>query len=1122
VFLFRLSQGPVALAFLKGPLENAINSNLKGYHIDVEDAVVERDRVSGQPRVRLRNIVLQDDAGLTIARAPRAALAIDGKAILTGRLVPRQLELIGPRIDLYRHLNGSFSLGFGNKAADEGVESLPDAASTPATETAPAFQLRDFLEKELLTTDAGSTAVSTLEAVKVSNANLTLFDEFNQARWNAPSANLVFRRMPYGFALFADISIVTGKVPWRSELVANYRLASRSFAVSARIFDLVPAELSEKVFALHRLAQVRFPLSGKAEIEMTDDGTMTKATAELSASEGVIGFPGYIADPISIKDGQLRFDLEPSTGALLIRESTLRLGGSQVQLDGKIVPQRLNDNRLAALDIFFSAKRLAVETGGGEAGDSQFDRLELKGLASVVESRFDIQDLILQAGNAGIRVRGSFEGQEEAIGVRLSGVLRDLPVSIVQKLWPPIIAPNTRKWLNANVSRGRLPEGRFQINVPGEAIARAFEGTPLPDHMVNLEFSLRDVETRYFAMLPPISGARGFGRLQGNRFDLTLEDGQVLLPSGGRLAFVKGTLETPTLHARVVPTKIIVEAKGDARHVVELLDQKPLYYASSANIEPERIGGNANVHVEVDLRFPKGQRPVIAVRADAAVDQIVLRGVFEQADIDGGQMSFAYGAGRIAAKGTVQLNKVPTYLEWSRAIGKNVSAEETIHIEAELDDQERLKLGLDMGSFVRGPVRIKLTADQPRGKLAKAKVEATLTKAELRIDAMRWWRPPGIESQASFDVDFTDPNNRSISNLQINGGNISIRGDVRLNANGEVLSADFPRIVLDDENRFRMKMRRKDGIATASVTGEAFDARQLINGMFRKDDAKLLPPKRAATVPVNIEARFERVYTNRGEALDDVEGNLTVVGSTVQQADIQGTFLNGAPATMKIIPAGDHREMSVIVRDAGAALRAANLYSKASGGQLELTAKLGIAPDASIRQGMLVIRNFEVRDANALEEIDKTGRNTRTKQSGPRNQGLSFTKLTMPFSADQTFVRIGDSLVKGPELGASVQGVIRKRDGAIDIGGTIIPAYELNSAIGEVPLLGDILTGGKGQGVFGLTFAIRGTMNEPKFIVNPVSALAPGFLRRIFEIGGNYPEPGQKKPRMGMGNERTN
>ena len=157
-----------------------------------------------------------------------------------------------------------------------------------------------------------------------------------------------------------------------------------------------------------------------------------------------------------------------------------------------------------------------------------------------------------------------------------------------------------------------------------------------------------------------------------------------------------------------------------------------------------------------------------------------------------------------------------------------------------------------------------------------------------------------------------------------------------------------------------------------------------------------------------------------------------------------------------------------------------------------------------------------------LREIERSDRPGKSKASaGPRNQGFTFTRLTVPFSSDRTFVRIGDSLLKGPEMGATVQGVIRKRDGAIDIGGTIIPAYALNSALGEIPLFGDILTGGKGQGVFGLTFALRGTMQKPEFIVNPVSALAPGFLRRIFEIGGNYPEPGaQKKSRSPS--ERTN
>ena len=86
--------------------------------------------------------------------------------------------------------------------------------------------------------------------------------------------------------------------------------------------------------------------------------------------------------------------------------------------------------------------------------------------------------------------------------------------------------------------------------------------------------------------------------------------------------------------------------------------------------------------------------------------------------------------------------------------------------------------------------------------------------------------------------------------------------------------------------------------------------------------------------------------------------------------------------------------------------------------------------------------------------------------------GLSFTKLTLPFTTDAKFIRIGDSLLKGNELGASAEGLIRKADGAIDITGTIIPAYGINAAVGNIPLFGEILTGGKGQGIFGLTFAL--------------------------------------------------
>ena len=105
-------------------------------------------------------------------------------------------------------------------------------------------------------------------------------------------------------------------------------------------------------------------------------------------------------------------------------------------------------------------------------------------------------------------------------------------------------------------------------------------------------------------------------------------------------------------------------------------------------------------------------------------------------------------------------------------------------------------------------------------------------------------------------------------------------------------------------------------------------------------------------------------------------------------------------------------------------------------------------------------------------------------------------------------MRIGDSLIQGSELGASAQGVIRKQDGALDIGGTVIPAYKINAALGEFPIFGELLTGGKGQGVFGMNFALRGTMADPQLVVNPVSALAPGIFRHIFGAGG--PPPSRK------------
>ena len=124
-----------------------------------------------------------------------------------------------------------------------------------------------------------------------------------------------------------------------------------------------------------------------------------------------------------------------------------------------------------------------------------------------------------------------------------------------------------------------------------------------------------------------------------------------------------------------------------------------------------------------------------------------------------------------------------------------------------------------------------------------------------------------------------------------------------------------------------------------------------------------------------------------------------------------------------------------------------------------------------MRTGRLVLRDFEVRNEAALVELDKRGK---PKRAGPRKEGVVFRQLYLPFTTDARFVRIGDTTIKGPQLCATAEGLVRKSDGAIDIDGTIVPACGINSLPGQIPILGWII-GGPNEGLFGLTYALGGT-----------------------------------------------
>jgi hypothetical protein len=108
--------------------------------------------------------------------------------------------------------------------------------------------------------------------------------------------------------------------------------------------------------------------------------------------------------------------------------------------------------------------------------------------------------------------------------------------------------------------------------------------------------------------------------------------------------------------------------------------------------------------------------------------------------------------------------------------------------------------------------------------------------------------------------------------------------------------------------------------------------------------------------------------------------------------------------------------------------------------------------------------------------------------------------MRVPFSVGYGQFVMSDSQLRGPMLGASIRGKVDYKMRRVNLGGTYVPLQGLNSALCEIPLFGAIITGPKCEGISGMTFAIQGSMDRPDVIVNPLSMLAPGIFRDIFQM----------------------
>ena len=97
-----------------------------------------------------------------------------------------------------------------------------------------------------------------------------------------------------------------------------------------------------------------------------------------------------------------------------------------------------------------------------------------------------------------------------------------------------------------------------------------------------------------------------------------------------------------------------------------------------------------------------------------------------------------------------------------------------------------------------------------------------------------------------------------------------------------------------------------------------------------------------------------------------------------------------------------------------------------------------------------------------------------------QGEGIRITRLNAPFNSQGRVVMIHEGARPVRRVGGTFEGVLDRRNDQIALTGTMVPAYGINSMLGAVPILGEILASRKGEGVFGVTYSMKGPLDDPK------------------------------------------
>ena len=1102
-----------APGWMRERITQALEVNMDGMGLDFGQIQFTLGR-GGRPSLRLADVTLTEPDGRDLVRIQNAEMALSMPALLEGRLQPRIVTISGVQGFLERDRDGHVALSFidGARPVEE-AQSVPELIGT----------VDDALQGPLF---------SDLNRIEVSDLALAFNDRRARRAYQLEGGRLTVLRRRLDLGLTGGFTVLGGHSALSTvEFSFDSRIGDQAAQVSFKFDEFDARDLAGQSAALAWLNTVRAPISGAMRGTLTETGAVGPVSGSLHIGAGVLQ-PTDTTRPIPFKKARSYFDFDPATETLRFSELSVDSDWGTGTAEGVAYLDVREDGGLDALVGQFDFTGLVLNPAELYEAPLQLSGATTDFRLELDPFRFTLGQLAMAQEETDLLLSGEVEVVEKGWQIALDAHVDETTSARMLEFWPLPLAPEARVWASDNIRGGRITD-----------VDASFRWLPGAAPALHVDFDFEGANVRYHETLPPLLDGVGHGTLEGRlaelsqtlvpvtvqvaanddeagldtvlgggapevsrgassdaqwgraadgaklmlkaasadaglRLSATLTGGRVL-PRLGRQIDVTGTTFTiPDASIPNSPSVTQLRARGEVTSLLSVLNEQPFGIMDIAGLPVDFATGTAEAEARIDLplkdvvEYDEIDFDVRARISDFATDQLV-----PDQRLTAVSMDLRADPASVSATGDVRVGELPASVTWRQPLGTERAAG-AVTGTAELSQLlvDTFELGLPDGS-VSGRGTADFTLAMPVGQPPVLTAQSDLAGVRLSVPALGWQKQPG--TRGSFDVAVTLAEVPRVDAVSISAAGLTATGDITIRPDGNLERARAKSLKIDNWLDVSAEMRGRGSAAPdIVVTGGRFDIR-----------TTTVPEETSEGDEGSVHrmvVRLDQLRVTDTVALTEFEGHFDMMQGMT--GGFSGRVNGGTRIAGLVTPQNGRSAYRITSEDAGGVVRSAGVLDQGRGGSLEMTLLPADVP--STYNGSLRVENTRVSGAPAvasiLNAISLVG-----LFSEMAGQGIEFTGVDAKFRLSPEKLTIYQSSAVGPSIGMSMDGTYNLITGWLDTRGVISPIYVFN-------IIGSVVSGKKGEGLFGFNYTLKGPSEDPRVQVNLLSGLMPSITRNIF------------------------